>query len=980
MRRWTVHLWIFAVALGGLTVLAAEPRPAQPAPRAPVGVFKVQERIDSARQVVRVDRGQLRRALVQSPDRLVVPDFPVESGVELQLAPFSVVRTDTRFVVGHRGAEDVALVGFYPSQVSLLRGGVRSAAGESGSAFLAFDDHRLIGSVTVGDRRYELSSQAAGLSAGQVLISSPPDHWNPLPPGVPFCATDTTLVRAVPVERGDVPPARGRKRIELAVDSDYELFERFGNLADEAFYVTALYGAVSDIYIRDANAHIELTYVRLWDNPADLYNELDPLNAFGAEWETNMAAIPRDAAQLLTGRRNLPYGGISWVTGLCTSFGYSVAGLVNGSFDASLTAGSPQWDIIVTAHELGHNCGASHTHDYGLDDCYPHPGTEERGTLMSYCHTQNGGVANMDLRFHREIQQSVLIPFLDFSFCIDDDCNANGVADNLDLAGGTCLDANANSVPDECEDCDHDGILDPAEILAGAPDIDSDGVPDACQPDCNANGVPDTLDVDLATSLDDNGDGVPDECAADCDTDGLPDHVQIRADMRLDVNRNLVLDACEDCDADGVIDLVERAGAHDLWVVGAATNYATRYHGDTGALSLQTTGGTIQGALDILVAPGGNVLVASGANWRVIEFDGQTGAFVRNFVSTGLGGLRVPAGLAFGPDGHLYVSSRDTDAVFKYDGATGAFLSQFILPGIGGLDMPYGLTFGPQGNLFICSGGTNQVLEYDGSIGAFIRVFVAAGSGGLSAPRGLTFKADGNLLVASSGTGRVLEYARGTGAFVRVFNRAFSTLGTDISASDVAIGPRGGVFVARNEAEFVIMEYDVASGTSLSTFVRGPYSGLDGPVAIAFAPGFAQDCNVNFVLDDCEILSGALSDADTNGVPDACQVDCDANGEFDWLEIIPRGARLDCNLNGVLDDCEYAGGHPAPGACVTCSASGDFDNDGDFDLLDAYYFTQCAGADMTLRSECACANLDDYNTLIDAADWSLLEIVLTGPQ
>jgi len=73
--------------------------------------------------------------------------------------------------------------------------------------------------------------------------------------------------------------------------------------------------------------------------------------------------------------------------------------------------GPANWDFMVTAHEIGHNFGSPHTHDYcpPLDECAP-PGyfggcqTQQvctnQGTIMSYCHLCSGGLANVTTYFH----------------------------------------------------------------------------------------------------------------------------------------------------------------------------------------------------------------------------------------------------------------------------------------------------------------------------------------------------------------------------------------------------------------------------------------------------------------------------------------------------------------------------------------------------------------------------------------------------
>lgn len=136
------------------------------------------------------------------------------------------------------------------------------------------------------------------------------------------------------------------------------------------------------------------------------------------------------------------------------------------------------------------------------------------------------------------------------------DCNANGVLDQCDIAAGV-PDLDANGRIDAC----------------GDPDCNVDGIPDAIEPDCDLDGIPDECEIDVTdpdgdglVSEDCNGNGVPDECEifdGDCDGDLILDTCEIAACVSggiacSDCNANGVLDSCEgftDCDGDGVTDI-----------------------------------------------------------------------------------------------------------------------------------------------------------------------------------------------------------------------------------------------------------------------------------------------------------------------------------------------------------------------------------------------------------------------------------------
>ncbi|MCK4660932.1 MAG: hypothetical protein KAV82_15535, partial [Phycisphaerae bacterium] len=99
----------------------------------------------------------------------------------------------------------------------------------------------------------------------------------------------------------------------------------------------------------------------------------------------------------------------------------------------------------------------------------------------------------------------------------------------------------------------------------GSADTDANDIPDECEPgeDCNANGIDDDQDIAAGTSQDCNANTIPDECdiaagtSQDCQSNGIPDECEIAAGTSQDANSNGVPDECEICgdlDHDGDVD------------------------------------------------------------------------------------------------------------------------------------------------------------------------------------------------------------------------------------------------------------------------------------------------------------------------------------------------------------------------------------------------------------------------------------------
>jgi hypothetical protein len=199
----------------------------------------------------------------------------------------------------------------------------------------------------------------------------------------------------------------------LALETDFQLFQKFNSSVLLSNYVTAQIGAISDQYVEDVQTTLSIAYLGIHTGANDGWSTqetaggdaLDLLEEFRAAWGTSWPA-QADLAHFLSGA-NLG-GGVAYLDVLCNqSFGFGVSANLTGTVNWLTWTGQPgnfTWDFVVVAHELGHNFGSLHTHSYcpPLDQCYTNcngPTQCPRGTLMSYCHLC-GGMSNIDLYFH----------------------------------------------------------------------------------------------------------------------------------------------------------------------------------------------------------------------------------------------------------------------------------------------------------------------------------------------------------------------------------------------------------------------------------------------------------------------------------------------------------------------------------------------------------------------------------------------------
>lgn len=426
--------------------------------------------------------------------RVAIQSSATPSSHVLSLSRFEVVSPDASIVVvGVDGVE--RSLPFDASDVVLLRGEVEGRAGSS--AFLAVSPHGSRGRVDLGPGGGTYALQpAAGALASHAVTIAPAASGGAHAPLCAGCLPGASSPLGDQVAVGVAAPPTIRQ-IRIAVETDYEFSQLFAGPTQSVAYLVGMYGAISDVFARDAASTFAISFIRLWETPDDLFNEPgNPLAPFANFWSAEMEHVERDVAQFVSGRRDLPAGGSAYLNGICNlSSGYSWLGYVYGDIGELAVDDPFNRDAFVAAHELGHNAAALHTHQYGIDQCHLAATTPQRGTIMSYCsQTFTGGAGNSDMRFHTAVQD-VIRSAVGVYPCLGNDCNLNAIPDADELAIGLVADVNLDGIPDECQDCDGDGVPDPVEIAEGAADIDGNGVPDACEPDCNDNGLPDGYDI-----------------------------------------------------------------------------------------------------------------------------------------------------------------------------------------------------------------------------------------------------------------------------------------------------------------------------------------------------------------------------------------------------------------------------------------------------------------------------------------------------
>ncbi len=249
----------------------------------------------------------------------------------------------------------------------------------------------------------------------------------------PLSEQQTVLSMIMPssIKKGETVQQQPLKELRLAVvlreDIDSLVKKRYGwNEEKLSQHFAKLVAAMSQPYEEEINTRMYISYLLIHteDAPSGYFNNgSDPgelLQEFSLDWSSGNDGIDRTVAHLYTLKRPKPSG--EYVGGIA----FSGQNLCNKSHRGAYSVstidmvpsqpipGSPSdkngfvWDVMVGTHEIGHNVGSPHTHncywspavdtcqlkDEQPDACYSDPNLKRvrLGTVMSYCHLENGGI------------------------------------------------------------------------------------------------------------------------------------------------------------------------------------------------------------------------------------------------------------------------------------------------------------------------------------------------------------------------------------------------------------------------------------------------------------------------------------------------------------------------------------------------------------------------------------------------------------
>lgn len=197
--------------------------------------------------------------------------------------------------------------------------------------------------------------------------------------------------------------AYGTNCVRFYFETEFDMFQSLGSVANVENYVTALYNQVAILYYNEGIDTV-ISEINVWTS-ADPYTSTNTAGLL-SQFQSNTSSINGDLGHLLT-FRGIGGGRAAGFNGLCNA-NVDLSLAVSGNLTSTITnVPNYSWNVMVVTHEFGHLFGSRHTHacvwngnNTAIDGCAGYteggcalPGSPAPGgTIMSYCHVDPVGI------------------------------------------------------------------------------------------------------------------------------------------------------------------------------------------------------------------------------------------------------------------------------------------------------------------------------------------------------------------------------------------------------------------------------------------------------------------------------------------------------------------------------------------------------------------------------------------------------------
>jgi hypothetical protein len=342
---------------------------------------------------------------------LITFQVPTQSGtVELEIERASIFSPNFKVMTPSGEATDIELPHYYHGKIK----------GDANSFVALMITKDAIEGMITNDKLNLTIGRVKGVEEKIHAVYNTNDILNT----TPICSNPIELdYKGKPAE--DTPPngttSTTCRALEVYLEADNQMYLDLGSTTQAVInHMTAIFNNVSLLYDNEG-VDLVISTLFVWTIP-DPYgtatNTSQSLNLLNAYWNGQGNNFDGDIVQMVT-TKNLG-GGIAYLlTGtsvfngmtqraVFSSCGKGAAKGMSANIRTSVVNfPTYSWNVMVIAHEIGHNCGLPHTHSCTWSDgtttgaidncattegnCAGGPTPTNGGTIMSYCHGTTGG-------------------------------------------------------------------------------------------------------------------------------------------------------------------------------------------------------------------------------------------------------------------------------------------------------------------------------------------------------------------------------------------------------------------------------------------------------------------------------------------------------------------------------------------------------------------------------------------------------------